>query len=290
MKIKKLSGSLSIWGKVIDLILSKPKVLLPFCFLAIIETLTLYVLASSPHFPVNLILAPPIRRIWGEVYLHYPYIYELLPRMFYWAKIVVAIFVGSITSGMAVYMVFLLQKKEALDLKSVFFSVLKRYVSLFLLAIILFTCVHFLLKQTPLLLIKYFQAKHLKLLFLGPKFWFNIFMPVFNFFLTVILQCLFVYSIPFIVIKGKKFISAIISGIRLFGRLALKTFFIVLVPMCLYIPVVILTGGMAFLADKFFPEVIIFILFLGVVVGTIIVDSLVTLATTLVFIEEADEK
>jgi len=60
--------------------------------------------------------------------------------------------------------------------------------------------------------------------------------------------------------------------------------------MFLYIPVTILRGNTAILAEKFGPEIICVSLFLGILVGTVIVDALVTLVTTLLFIEATDEK
>jgi len=209
--------------------------------------------------------------------------------MFYYAKIMVGIMVGALTSGMAVLAVYYFNKNRSIDLKEIFFAVLKRYVSLFILAIILFSCVHFVMKEPSTLLLKYFYAKHAKLLFLGPEFWFKIFLPVLQFLMAVMLQSLFVYSIPYIVIKEKKFLAALISGIALFFKKFLKTFVVVLVPMILYIPVTMLRSNMGELADMFSPESIIVVLFIGIIVGTIIVDALVTLATTLIFIGATDE-
>lgn len=150
LKFKKLAvaqGALGIWRRVFDLIVSEPKILIPFAALAAVETLMLWFLASSPHFPLSIILAPPIKSIWGPVYLHYPYIYELLPKVFYYAKIVVGVFVGSVTSGMAVLAIARASSKEAVDIKKLFFDVGKRYLTLFILAIILFTSAHFVMKQ-----------------------------------------------------------------------------------------------------------------------------------------------
>ena len=289
IKITIPKGLFAIWKPVLSLLVKEPKVIIPFCLLAVIEVFALWFLSCSPHFPINVIMAPPIKSIWGPTYLHYPYIYELLPRMFYYAKIVVGVMVGALTSGMAVLAVYYFNKSRRIDLKEIFFAVLKRYVSLFLLAIILFTCVHFVMKEPSVLLLKYFFAKHAKLLFLGPKFWFSIFLPVLQFLLAVILQSLFVYSIPYIVIKEKKFLAALISGIVLFFKRFLKTFAAVLVPMFLYIPVTMLRSNMGLLADMFMPESIVVVLFIGIIVGTVIVDALVTLATTLIFIGATDE-
>ncbi len=289
IKIVIPKGLFAIWKPVTSLLMSEPRVLIPFCLLAVIEIFALWFLSCSPHFPINVIMAPPIKSIWGPTYLHYPYIYELLPRMFYYAKIVIGVMIGALTSGMAVLMVYYYKKSRRIDIKEIFFAVLKRYVSLFILAIILFTCVHFVMKEPSVLLLKYFFAKHAKLLFLGPKFWFGIFLPVLQFVMAVVLQALFVYAIPYIVIKEKKFIPALVLGVGLFFKKFLKTFVAVLVPMFLYIPVTIIRANMSLIAGMFNPEAIVVVLLIGIVVGTVIVDALVTLATTLIFIGAIDE-
>ena len=288
-KLKKIEGVIAVWKSVLGMIASEPKILLPFAVLGAIETISLYILSCSPHFPFNFVLGPPIRRIWGEGYLHYPYFYELLPKMFYYAKIVLGIFVGSLASGMAVYGVFSLKNKETLDFKKIFKKVWKRYLSLCLLAVILYAAVHFLMKQPMSLLINFFRV-HPKLLFLGPKFWLAYFMPVFNFILAIILQGLFAYAIPYVVITGKKFVPALLLGIRLFFRLIVKTILVVALPMCIYIPITMLRDNLGFISNAFFPEAVGFVLFLGILVGTVVIDSFITIATTLIFIEATHEK
>lgn len=292
LKFKKLAsakGTLAIWRVVFELILSEPKVLIPFVALGVVETFALWVLSCSPHFPFHYVLAPPIKSIWGGMYLHYPLIYDLIPRMFYYAKIVIGIFVGSVTSATAVLLIARLRAREGADIKKIFLAVLKRYVTLLLLSVILFASVHFLMKQPQALLLKYFRF-HPKLLFIGPKFWLGMFLPILTFVFAVILQGVFVYSIPYVIIKGKKFLAALISGFVLFAKNWLRTLLVVLAPMLLYIPVTVLRGNVGFLSDKFAPEVIVTVLFVGIVVGTVIVDSLVTVATTLIFLEATHEK
>jgi zinc transporter ZupT len=107
--------------------------------------------------------------------------------------------------------------------------------------------------------------------------------------LAVGLQGLFVYSFPYVVIKGKKFLPALFLGMRFFFRTFLKTFLVILVPMILYIPMSMLRGSIGILADMSSPEVVVLILFIGILVGTVIVDALVTIVTTAIFIEGTDE-
>jgi hypothetical protein len=288
-KTRRAISAIAIWKSVVDLVLSKPKILFPFLWLAGCEVIVLYLLACSPHVPVNWIMAAPIRRIWGEIYLHYPFNYEILPRLFYYAKVLLGIFVGSITGGMAVVITANLKNREPVVLGKIFRQVFKHYISLFLLVCLLFVFVHFLLKEPGELLAKYFRG-HPKLLFVGPKLWFAVALPVINFVSAVLLQTLFVYTIPYIVLKGRKFLGALVGGIVLSFRRIVKTFLIVLLPMILYIPNQMLSGSTGVVVDKLGPESVIGILLIGVLFGTVIVDAFVTIATTLLFIEATDEK
>lgn len=290
MTAKKKTSVFAIWKTVCDLILAEPRILIPFLILASVESIALWILASAPHFPVNIIMAPLIRNIWGGIYLHYPYIHELLPRLFYFAKIVIGIFVGAVTVGMAIQGTACARRKEKLNLKAAFSSVMSRYISLLLLSFLLFFIAHFAMKQPSLLSIKYFRAGHPTLLFLGQKHWFNIFIPVFNFALAVLLQALLVYTVPYVVLKQRKFAAAFVMGIGLFFKTAAKTLWTVAVPMCLFIPISMLKGQFPVLADKFSPEIVGFILLLGILAGTLVADALITIATTLLFIEATDEK
>ena len=115
------------------------------------------------------------------------------------------------------------------------------------------------------------------------------YLPVFNFLLAVVLQVLFVYTTPYIVLKGRKFLGALIGGIALSCRLARRTFIVVLIPMLLYVPVTMVRGNIGLIADKMGPESVVGVLLVGILVGTIIVDALVTIATTLIFIEATHE-
>jgi hypothetical protein len=126
-------------------------------------------------------------------------------------------------------------------------------------------------------------------LFVGPKLWITVALPVINFILAVLLQAVFVYTIPYIVLKGRKFLGALVGGIVLFFRRAISTLVVVALPMLLYVPVTMLRNGIPVIADKMGPESVVGVLLVGILVGTVLADALVTIATTLLFIEATDE-
>jgi len=232
-------------------------------------------------------LAQPIERIWGGVFLHYPYIYELLPRLFYYGKMVTGIFIGGVTTAMACLMAWQAQKGKRPSLKTAFRRSMGRYASLFLLMLLLYAAVHFVMKQPQVLLALAFHGKT-KLLFLGPQMWFGILLPAALFLLAIVLQGLFVYCVPYVIIKDRKFLPALWGGMVFFFKNALRTVALVGVPMILYIPVTILRSNINVLADKFGPESIVSVLFISVFVSVLVVDALVTVATALYFIEATD--
>lgn len=271
----------------VNLLVSHPRVLVPFAVLALVEIAQLFILANSPHFPLNRVMAPPIQRIWGGVFLHYPYIYELLPRLFYYAKMAAGVLIGGVTTATACVMVLQVQKGKRPLLKAAFRESLARYVSLFLLMVLLYTAVHFAMKQPQILLALAFRGKA-KLLFIGPRLWFEVILPSALFLMAVVLQGLFVYSIPCIIIKGKKFLPALWGGIVFFFKNAARTIVLVGVPMVLYVPVTIVRSNINVLADKFGPESIVTVLLVSVLVSVLVVDALVTVATALYFIEATD--
>jgi hypothetical protein len=283
---KKISV-LAVVRATINLVANEKRVLIPFAVLAGVEILQLFILANSPHFPVNKFMAPFIRRVWHETFLHYPYIYELLPRLFYYAKMAAGIFVGGLTTAMACLIVLQAEKKKSVSLKKLFGQALKRYASLLLLMVLLYVAVHFTMKQPQLLLAAAFRGRT-SFLFMGPRVWFGFVLPAVLFLLAVFLQGLLVYSVPFVILKGKKFLPALGSGVVFFFKNAWRTLVLVGVPMVLYIPVSIVHGNINVLAAKFGPESIVFVLFLGVLVSVLLVDALVTVATTLYFIEATD--
>ncbi len=286
IKGKKISV-VAVWRTAINLVVSEPRVLVPFAVMAAVEIVQLFILANSPHFPVNKIMAPLIQRIWGGVFLHYPYNYELLPRLVYYAKMAAGIFIGGVTTAMACLIVLQAEKDRKVSLRKALRQSMGRYVSLFLLMFLLYVAVHYAMKQPQLLLTVLFRGKT-KLLFLGPRPWFEVILPTLLFLIAIILQGLFVYSIPFIVIKGRKFLSALWGGVVLFAKNALRTLVLVGVPMVLYVPVTIVRSNINVLADKFGPESIVFVLLISVLIATVIVDGLVTIATALFFIEATD--
>src|SRR4030042_4575140 len=75
------------------------KLCIPFVSFFAFELLSLIILYYSPRQPFRVIFGPPIKTFWGERFLHYPFFFMLLPKLLSTARMVLSVFIGSLTAG-----------------------------------------------------------------------------------------------------------------------------------------------------------------------------------------------
>ncbi len=73
--------------------------LIPFIILFIVDIILISVLYLSPRYPLSVLFAPPIRKLWGSQFLHYPMNFMLLPKLFYYARLVSSFYFWSLFNG-----------------------------------------------------------------------------------------------------------------------------------------------------------------------------------------------
>ena len=279
----------NVYSKVIQAIKSNPVVFLPFAIFAAFEFISLIVIYLAPRMPLKLLLGPPIRAIWGEKFLHYPLNFILIPKLASLAKIGLTVILGSLLTGVATLLIYNIYNKTKINLKDVFKSTLKKYVSLFAIALLFTLIFYFLDKVASKLLIKYFVSGHTRLFFLGPKIWLGPILLCFNFILAIIVQSAFVYAIPILLIGGETLTKAVFKSFVLFKKLFVKTILLVSLPMLAYVPIIILQSDPAFLITRLFPEAVLLVTILSLIVSSFIVDLLITLAATNLYLTHKNE-
>ena len=57
-------------------------ILFPFSIIMFIQLFLLEIVYFSPRYPLNVFFAPLIRHFWSEKYLHFPYNFIVLPRIY----------------------------------------------------------------------------------------------------------------------------------------------------------------------------------------------------------------
>ena len=272
------------YSSVFNALRRTPIILSPFLIFVLIELIALIFLFLIPRAPLRSALGPIVTTLWSETFLHYPSNFLLLPKLASLSRMVLTVLFGSLLTGAAVNMYYLWFQKKTIKPRAALKTVLKRYVHLFI-AVLLFTLIfYFTSKFTKIILVRYFMAGHAKLLFIPFGIWLGPILSGINFILAILLQCLFVYVIPLIVIEKLNALKSILRSVLLFKRLFLTTIIIVTLAMVLYLPTVILIYNSAFLLNKFFPEIILWVLFFSAILSSLVIDPLITLSATQLYL------
>ena len=267
----------------------KPILWVPFAVYFAIELITLAILYLAPRMPLKIIFAPPIRTFWGERFLHYPYNFLLLPKLFSLSRMFSSVVLGSLLTGMAVVIISHIYQKKHIKLGLSFKAAFKKYISLFTIVLIVTMLFFYLTKVMPWLLIKYFSAGHAKLLFLKAQIWMGPILLCLNYILILLLQAFFIYAIPVLLIGQEKLLKSIMKSFVLCKRMFIPTIILVGIPMLIYIPFTIVNQNIFFLINNVFPEFVLIVLIFSSFMSSLVVDALVTTSTTLLYLANKDK-
>ncbi|MFA5156282.1 MAG: hypothetical protein WC532_02670 [Candidatus Omnitrophota bacterium] len=286
MKSKK-SDPLStgkVYAAAIGYLRKNSAIFIPFFIFFIFDFISLAVLYLAPRMPLKLLFGPPIRTFWGEEFLHYPMNFLLLSQLSSLSRMVIGVVFGSLLTGMAVAMISDVYNKKQIHLKDSFKASLKRYFDLFAIVLIFTLLFYFLQKFAVWGLVKYFVSGRQRLFFVGAKLWLGPGLLCLNFILAAFIQAAFVYAIPFIIIGKNKLFKSMIKSFGLFGKFFIRTLILVSLPMFVYIPISILQSKSSILITKFFPESVLLLLILGSLISSLVIDLLVTVSTTCLYL------
>lgn len=262
----------AVWREIGNIVSRRPTVTVPFLITGLLQALALYLLYLSPQRPITLVLGPPIKVFFGEQYLHYPLNFVLLPRIFNYAEIVINAFLGMFMTAVGIGMIADTKGGQRASFLINALRALKRYGALFAIWFLTFGIV------TGF-------SKVLSLLMRPAGGLLGFLMLIFYFLLTVLVNLLFVYSIFLVIIKKKSLIFAVREGLLIFGRLFVPTVLLAMIPTLLYLPIVILRAKVIFLINNVFPEMVLAVLYCGIVLGTLI-EFIVYASLTILYINK----
>lgn len=271
------SLSKSIWSVTFKILAKYPRLLFPFFITALFEGLVLTALFYFPRFPLSIIFAPPIRAFFGARFLHYPSNFILLPQLFYYAQVLVTMTVGVVMFGAAMGMVYQAHTEgEKVKIFGNLNRSLRRYMTLAGIWLITFIISLIILRGPRFLIFK----------FLPPTTFFKILLQIFFYggiVLIFLIEALFIYAYPAIIIERRKFFSAIKRSFGISKGVFLTTLTLIIVPRILDFVVMMLKQNAVRLMNLTLPEITLVILAAGVAV-TFITDSLVFLTTANLFV------
>lgn len=266
------------------------ELILPFLYFVCFELAALIFISIIPRDPFVRVFGPWVRTFWGEAFLHYPANFFLMPKLVSLSRMFLSIFVGSLVSGTVVLLVLDAVRNNKNSLKQSFKSAAKNYISLFFIVFTITLSFYFLTKLVTIGLIKYFASGHTKLIFIGLRTWLGPILSIISFFIALFIQAAFAYAIPYLLIEKKKIVPAVTASFKLFKKMFLPTLFLVGLPMVIYGPVIVLNYNTKFLVFNVFPEFILIVSILGIAIASLLIDPLVTVGTTILFLSEKDKK
>lgn len=268
--------AIKTWGETFKILRAHPVIWLPFVIVGLFDTLVLVLLYLAPRPPLSALLAPPIRAFWGERFLHYPFNLFLIPRLFDYCHIISTAFMGVLMTGAAIGM--LKQAKEGTK-PNILFNLIKSlrmYLRLLVIWLVMFGLVSAVFKGLPAI----FHFKQ------GVAFQMVIYAA---FFISILIEAIFIYAMPAVIIEEKKAGAAIKRSISFSKSAFLPTLILVGLPTLIYIPMIILRGKLPVLMSKVFPEAVLIFLGIGIVIS-VIIDCLVTSSAAILFLNKKEGK
>lgn len=257
------------WISSVQLITKKPVIILPFFIIAFLECLALELILFSTRKPISFIADPIIRKFYGEAFAHYPYNILALPKLFYNAQVVIYIFAGVFLTAISVNILKnavagLPIKRNALiqNASKKYFSFVGIGIILIVLMFILQSVDSFVSMKIIRFVAKYAPNFAARFGYLG----FSIFL-----FLTNLLLQIFVISIVPIMVLLKQPLLKAIWGSIIFGLRNFSSIFkLIFLPFLVYLPMVLLKSYSAALAGKTFPEIVVYITAVSIILAAFV--------------------
>ena len=260
--------------------LSNPIIALPFITLTFIQLLIIEILYFAVRNPLSSFFNPVINRLWGEIYIHYPFNFVIIPKLFQYTEYPTVIFISSFYVCVAIAIISLINNNKKINLSIVYREVSQQYVHIFLAALLSFGIFWGSQSLYSLLILKAWGVSSIK----GPFYILKTAVlegtPYFFLLISILVTTAFSFVFPIIVIEKKRITHALYENFSLLKKSWKIIFFVILIPMMAYVPVMLLRNNLAPLAEATFPEVRIIILIASVIIITWIDLTIYTAITT----------
>ncbi|HPM42657.1 MAG TPA: hypothetical protein PLV52_02390 [Candidatus Omnitrophota bacterium] len=278
------------WAATFQALTQKPAILLPFFIIAFMEGIALELIYFSARKPLAIIASPIVRKFFGESYVHYPGNLVLLPKLFFYAQIVIYIFVSVFLMSIAIQ----IYKNTRMSLPVVTGALvknsLKRYAALFVYAVIVIGLILAMQKLDVLvfskisrLVMKYIPALSNTL---APTI-FALGSVVFLFVSHILIYTFLLPTLAFIIVNGKPLWKAIWSSLCFGIRNFSTVFLLIFMPFLFYLPLSIVKSLSLTIMDKTFPEINLYISTLSILISAF-VDCFFVIAVTQFVLDRSD--
>lgn len=261
-------------------------ILFPLCIGAFIQMLILEILYFAPRYPLSVFFAPIISKIWSETYLHFPFNFLLLPKLFQYLQIPIYIFISSFCLAALILIIKTINEDKTVKMRLILKSTLLSYVYVICASAIILVCVMGMFKA--------FSFIHDRAIIIrseaGVFYWLKMTVlkgaPYIQLLISAFISSLFAYVLPVMIIDNKKVISAFIGNFKfLWGRF-LFTFQIVLIPSLFFIPVLLIRNLIP--PEISMPEIRLAMLVVSVLI-MLAIDAVVYTAVTSLYLMKSED-
>ncbi len=280
-------GPITILKSALYILLTHRVVMLPLFLLAFLQVWLIEILFFAPRYPLNIFFGPIIRRLWSETFLHYPFNFIVLQKMFYFVQTPIYIFLGSFAIAMMISLLKSINDGHAPRLKPAIQETLSRYIHVALAALLAFGLMKGLFKCYDLiynraLLIKSTSGKFffLKQLVLEGS-------PYFKLLISVLVTILTAYLFPVIMVDKKKIFSALILNFKTLFATFWSTAMVVFIPSVLFVPLLVLRVSLV--KGDYMLDTMLIILVVSVLLS-FIVDALIYTGVTTVYLLRKEQE
>ena len=261
-----------IWKKLAETVRRYPAILGPFILVALIDVLILMAAFLAPQRPLSMVMAPIVRAFWGERFLHYPANFLVLPEVFNRIRNIFSFITGVFLAGIAVSMISQAYSDKKPEWWMGIKKSAKKYLRMVIVWGIIFVCV-MAVSRVSVYLMRVTGSRRIGL--------------GLDFSASVIIQMIFVFAIPSIIIENRKVLFSLFRSVALFKRYPLTTFLIVLIPGLLFIPFTVLHLRLPVLMDRLVPEVVLYALFLRIFMLSFI-DIIITSSAAILLLKHRE--
>ena len=254
------------WIATAEMMVRSPMVILPFFVIAFIEALILEFAYFSTRHPIAFVMAPIIKKFFGEEMAHYPGSLIILPRLFYYLQTASYILFGVLLTAVSVNVFVNIQNKLPVKVKAMVNNASKRYISFFLFGAMVIAIITLLQKADAFLFIKgtRFISRHLpqipgQVYYLGNT--------AFLFIANFILQVFMVSCVPIIVIEKAGLLKALWKSILIGFRDFFTVASLIFLPFLVYLPVMLMKSFSNDLVVRTFPEINLYVSAFGIIIA-----------------------
>ncbi|RKY35683.1 MAG: hypothetical protein DRP78_05260 [Candidatus Omnitrophota bacterium] len=274
------------WSESFKLLNYQPQIIMPFVVLAIVELLGILLIFVALQPPFVVYIKPIVLRYWTENFLHYPLNLLLLAKLCFYLQIVLSLVLGTFITGMTLSCVWQYNLKEEFSFKSAFKTALFKYVNLLIITVLVYFLLYKFYHLDAFVLAK-ILARGSSFLKIGKEYWSMLFI-IFGIIGTGFLNALFAFAQPAVIMDNKNFVTAIFFNLKHLVKNFFPACFLIIFPVCLYIPIALFKERFFSLMKSTAPE-IIFVVLIADVIALLMINVMTTLFISKYYISIRDE-